>query len=168
MKRILFFLFLILIASPMDLIAQIHCPIPCDSEAFPYWFCEGLTSPHIIVKCSIHPNLEIGLTPAKTHMPGCVNVIPVDASLQVQPTEAVPGPPTPPDKSDRSIYFRDDINPGPYIADAWDSHYQWQLAHDQWVSDSTNFMSGDPLIEPDTNDHSLYPTEGDRQYIQFL
>jgi hypothetical protein len=75
----------------------------------------------------------------------------------------------PPDKSDRNIYFQDYLNPGPWVDNGtWESHYQWQLAQAQWVSDSTNFMNGDPLVEPDTNDGTKYHTHLERLEVQLL
>ena len=89
------------------------------------------------------------MTPAKTHMPGCVKVVPIDSNLQFQPTEARPTLPPPPSKE--SIYF-DYINsfegplpirfPWPDYQEPYRNNYDEYLATEaQWQLDSTDFFN---------------------------
>jgi Secretion system C-terminal sorting domain len=135
-----------------------HCPIRCDSESFPYWFC-NLSADSIFLECSINPNSMSGLLPDKTHMPGNVIVVPIDTSLWWQPTGTVPDfTETPPDKE--TIFddyvascfldggFGGNSEP-PYALPYALNEAYWDydpIAHDsseaQWDLDSSNFFAG--------------------------
>src|SRR5581483_2159112 len=104
MKR-KFFLLAVIFFFGTAIQAQVHCPMPCESESFPYLFCT-LTGTQII-QCSTNPNSMPGLVPAKSKIPGCVTVEPLDPSDWYQPTEGVPEAPTTPGRRpNRSVAIK--------------------------------------------------------------
>ncbi len=129
------------------------CPMSCDAESFPYWFCD--VSWHRVKKCSTNPQSEPGFYPAMVHMPGCVQVIPIDANLDYQPATKVPDPPSLPD---RQWIFDRYVNSGLHLLGGWrvppyefdyvdfpnywadETEYDSTIA--QWNLDSSNFLNG--------------------------
>jgi hypothetical protein len=155
MKRIIFFLAL---ASMGLTTVRAQCPMPCWKESFPYYFCDATGARHL--KCSSDPTHEPGLTPVLTHIPGCVNVVPIDPSLDFQPSGPVPDAPVPPSREGVFGWQWSPQNYDPLAG--WQDEYEWEIAHAQYISDSSNFVNGLPLLEPDTTDDITYPTDYDK------
>lgn len=90
--RILLFLVALLIGGSFAARAQdtTSCPIPCWKESFPYYFCSPTGLRHLL--CSTDPANppEPGYTAVWTHIPGCVNVTPINPALDYQPNSLPP------------------------------------------------------------------------------
>ncbi len=135
-----------------------HCPIPCGNQSFPYLFCFVTGSKTAL--CSTNPNDPItGYVPAKSKMPGCVNIVPIDASLWWQPASAVPDfTETPPDKEtmweeyESAILACSSCWPPPYDlgSDEWEGDEKaYDYALEQWDLDSSSFFNqtGEAIVD---------------------
>jgi hypothetical protein len=164
-----FFSLLLIAASlsvPAIVVAQVHCPIRCDSESFPYWFCEA-TGGGQKVWCSTNPDSLPGWLATKTHMPGRVDVVPIDTSLWYQPDGPVPNfTATPPNRQTIfDNYASTSYGPPPSMyspyednTDFWGDSEAYAVGWAQWDLDSAVFLAGDTQ-EYTYYDHTDYDQE---------
>ncbi|HZK75691.1 MAG TPA: zinc-dependent metalloprotease, partial [Candidatus Kapabacteria bacterium] len=153
MKRIILIAALALIAiSPFARAQGNSCNIPCCQQSFPYEFCnsDGTDAP---TRCSTNPNAD-GI-PAKSFIPGCVNIenaMPADGLMQ---PNAIPPKP--------ASYLGDDYFLSKYTSTDSFNYYAGYGGSLQQGIDSVRFTENKPPQDPrnDPTDYLIMTDPGD-------
>jgi len=115
------------------------------------------------LKCSTNPwNDTPAMVPSMSKLPGCVNVIPIDSSLDYQPTGPVPDAPTMPDPVDTLgifSYCLDELDDCP--SEACDS------ATSAWEADTSYVYNGESIQSHHLNADD-YPNDEDYAAAQYI
>ena len=177
MKRLYFAFIALVLISGLVKAQGIPCPMSPWQESFPYWFCP-ITGGTPTVICSMTPDTQPLWVASKVHMPGCINLVPLDTTFWFQPDG--PNPPfteEPPNKETIwEGYVEQCIDNGLYFPPPWSIPYDgnesdwdhdetaYEAGLSQWNEDSSNFFNN---LGPIMNDTSVLDADAQGSTINY-